>query len=80
MEVIVLVNVHNCECHVNFIKTAIVQTTDQSFDFNGESDLDLEYAMGLTPFQKITLLQAGDIVEGYLDLLSSLTPFRLTVI
>lgn len=43
---------------------AIVQTTNQSFDFNGESDLDLEYAMGLTNPQPITLLQTGDIVEG----------------
>ena len=44
--------------------TAVVQTTNQSFDFNGESDLDLEYAMALTNPQIITLLQTGDIVEG----------------
>jgi len=49
------------------ILIAIVQTTDQSFNFNGESDLDLEYAMGLTAPQTITLLQTGDIVEGHLD-------------
>ncbi|TDL19226.1 subtilisin-like protein [Rickenella mellea] len=41
-----------------------VQTTSQSFNFNGESDLDLEYAMSLTNPQPITLLQAGDLVEG----------------
>ncbi|KAF8817102.1 subtilisin-like protein [Phlegmacium glaucopus] len=46
------------------IDGAIIQTTDQSFNFNGESDLDLEYAMGLTAPQTITLLQTGDIVEG----------------
>ncbi|RDB14895.1 Aorsin [Hypsizygus marmoreus] len=46
------------------IDGAIVQTTNQSFNFNGESDLDLEYAMGLTSPQPITLLQTGDIVEG----------------
>ncbi|KAG6902424.1 hypothetical protein C0995_000350 [Termitomyces sp. Mi166 len=46
------------------IDGAIVQTTNQSFNFNGESDLDLEYAMGLTNPQPITLLQTGDIVEG----------------
>ncbi|KAF5315002.1 hypothetical protein D9619_007273 [Psilocybe cf. subviscida] len=46
------------------IDGAVVQTTQQSFDFNGESDLDLEYAMGLTAPQTITLLQTGDIVEG----------------
>ena len=40
------------------------QTTEQSFDFNGESDLDLEYAMALTNPQPITLLQTGDTVEG----------------
>lgn len=42
----------------------MIQTTDQSFDFNGESDLDLEYAMGLTNPQPITLLQTGDLAEG----------------
>ncbi|KAH0586015.1 hypothetical protein H2248_007292 [Termitomyces sp. 'cryptogamus'] len=46
------------------IDGAIVQTFNQSFNFNGESDLDLEYAMGLTNPQPITLLQTGDIVEG----------------
>lgn len=46
------------------IDGAVVQTTNQSFDFNGESDLDLEYAMTLTNPQPITLLQTGDLVEG----------------
>ncbi|KAF9474024.1 hypothetical protein BDN70DRAFT_816380 [Pholiota conissans] len=46
------------------IDGAVVQTTNQSFDFNGESDLDLEYAMSLTNPQEITLLQTGDLVEG----------------
>ncbi|KAF8990005.1 subtilisin-like protein [Cyathus striatus] len=46
------------------IDGAVVQTTNQSFDFNGESDLDLEYAMTLTAPQPITLLQTGDLVEG----------------
>ncbi|KIK70403.1 hypothetical protein GYMLUDRAFT_32410 [Collybiopsis luxurians FD-317 M1] len=46
------------------IDGAVVQTTNQSFDFNGESDLDLEYAMALTNPQTITLLQTGDLVEG----------------
>ncbi|KAH9034857.1 subtilisin-like protein, partial [Lactarius pseudohatsudake] len=44
--------------------TCVVQTTSQSFNFNGESDLDLEYAMVLTNPQPITLLQTGDLVEG----------------
>ena len=64
MEVIVHVNVHHCQRQAYKNLTAIIQTTNQSFDFNGESDLDLEYAMGLTAPQKITLLQTGDIVEG----------------
>ena len=37
---------------------------DQGFDFNGESDLDLQYSMSLTNPQPITLLQTGDLVEG----------------
>lgn len=48
----------------NGFSKAVVQTTDQSFDFNGESDLDLEYAMSLTNPQPITLLQTGDLTEG----------------
>lgn len=46
------------------IDGGVAQTTNQSFDFNGESDLDLEYAMTLTNPQPITLLQTGDLVEG----------------
>ncbi|OBZ71486.1 Tripeptidyl-peptidase SED1 [Grifola frondosa] len=46
------------------IDGGVVQTTDQSFDFNGESDLDLEYAFALTNPQPISLLQTGDLVEG----------------
>ncbi|KAG6875123.1 hypothetical protein C0992_005137, partial [Termitomyces sp. T32_za158] len=44
-----------------------VNYTPVSTDKNSygiESDLDLEYAMGLTNPQPITLLQTGDIVEG----------------
>ncbi|KAJ3981324.1 subtilisin-like protein [Lentinula detonsa] len=46
------------------IDGAVVQTTNQSFDFNGESDLDLEYGMALVNPQTVTLLQTGDLVEG----------------
>jgi len=46
------------------IDGAVVQTINQSFNNNGESNLDLQYAMGLTAPQTITLLQTGDIVEG----------------
>jgi hypothetical protein len=44
--------------------SAVVQTTDQGFEFNGESSLDLQYSMALTIPQNITLLQTGDLVEG----------------
>ncbi|KAH9850152.1 subtilisin-like protein [Lenzites betulinus] len=46
------------------IDGGVAQTTNQGFNFNGESDLDLEYAFGLTNPQPILLLQAGDLVEG----------------
>jgi len=46
------------------IDGAVVQTTNQSFNFNGESDLDLQYGFALTNPQPIHLLQTGDIVEG----------------
>lgn len=52
-----------------FLNIGVVQQQDQSFDFNGESDLDLEYAMSLTDPTPVTLLQTGDLVEG-LDLRS----------
>ncbi|KAH8820611.1 peptidase S8/S53 domain-containing protein [Xylogone sp. PMI_703] len=48
----------------DLIDGAIVQTTSQSFDNNGESDLDLEYAIALVYPQKVTLYQVGDTVEG----------------
>ncbi|KLO15522.1 subtilisin-like protein [Schizopora paradoxa] len=41
-----------------------VATVNQSFNFNGESDLDLEYGMALAAPLKVTLYQAGDIPEG----------------
>ena len=46
------------------IDGGVVQTTDRSFGYNGESDLDLEYAMTLVNPQKVTLYQTGDLVEG----------------
>ncbi|KAF8158454.1 subtilisin-like protein [Crassisporium funariophilum] len=46
------------------IDGAVVQTTEQSFNFNGESSLDLQYGMGLTNPQPVTLLQTGDLAEG----------------
>lgn len=46
------------------IDGGVLQHRNQSFDFNGESDLDLEYAMTLVYPQQVTLYQAGDLVEG----------------
>ncbi|TAQ88670.1 hypothetical protein B7494_g2997 [Chlorociboria aeruginascens] len=48
----------------DLIDGAIVQTTNRSFDFNGESSLDLQYAMSLVYPQQVTLFQVGDVVEG----------------
>ncbi|KIJ65932.1 hypothetical protein HYDPIDRAFT_187022 [Hydnomerulius pinastri MD-312] len=42
-----------------------VQTQYVGFNYNGESNLDLEYAMTLvTAAQEVTLYQVGDMVEG----------------
>jgi len=46
------------------IDGGVAQTQNQSFNFNGESDLDLEYAMTLVYPQKVTLYQVGDLEEG----------------
>ena len=46
------------------IDGGVVQQTNMSFGFNGESDLDLEYAMSLVYPQQVTLYQVGDLVEG----------------
>ncbi|KUJ19485.1 subtilisin-like protein [Mollisia scopiformis] len=49
---------------IDLIDGATVQTSTQSFDDNGESDLDLQYAIALVYPQKVTLYQTGDAVEG----------------
>lgn len=46
------------------IDGGVVQTQVKSFNYNGESDLDLEYAMALVYPQNVTLFQVGDLVEG----------------
>jgi tripeptidyl-peptidase-1 len=50
--------------NTNLIDGAIIQTQNQSFNFNGESALDLQYAMSLVSPQLTTLFQVGDIVSG----------------
>ena len=44
--------------------SAVIQTTNQGSEFNLESSVDLEYGMGLTYPQPVTLLQLGDLVQG----------------
>lgn len=46
------------------IDGAVVQQSEMSFGYNGESNLDLEYGMALVYPQKVTLYQVGDVVEG----------------
>ena len=47
------------------VELGVIQTSNESFDYNGESDLDLEYGMTLvTKSQNVTLYQVGDIIEG----------------
>ena len=56
----------------------MAQTDDQGFNFNGESDLDLQYAFGLTNPQPILLLQTGDLVEGVFPFSSFLVTYSDT--
>ena len=50
---------------IDQIVLGVVQTVNQSFDYNAESNLDLEYGMTLvTKSQNVTLYQVGDIVQG----------------
>ena len=48
----------------DLVDGAVVQTQVESFEYNGESDLDLEYAMTLVNPQPVTLYQVGDLEEG----------------
>lgn len=47
------------------IDGGFVQTTDKGFDYNGESNLDLQYGMEMVSSkQPVTLYQVGDAQEG----------------
>ncbi len=46
------------------VQGGVDQTSTQSFNDNGESDLDLEYAIALVYPQSVTVYQTGDLVEG----------------
>ncbi|EON95925.1 putative subtilisin-like protein [Phaeoacremonium minimum UCRPA7] len=49
---------------VQLLDNGVLQTQNQSFSFNGESALDLEFAMALIFPQQATLFQVGDLVQG----------------
>ncbi|KAM0791633.1 hypothetical protein ACM66B_006071 [Microbotryomycetes sp. NB124-2] len=46
------------------IDNGVVQQEQQGFDYNGESNLDIEYAIGLVAPQPLGLYQVGDEVQG----------------
>jgi len=52
--------------HQNIL--GVVQTEATGFEYNGESNLDLQYAINLVNLknykQKVTLYQVGDIPQG----------------
>jgi 2',3'-cyclic-nucleotide 2'-phosphodiesterase (5'-nucleotidase family) len=47
-----------------FLSVGVVQQQNQSSTYDGEGDLDLEYAMALIDPTPVTLLQTGDLVQG----------------
>jgi tripeptidyl-peptidase-1 len=46
------------------INGGVLLPTNRSFNFNGESNLDLEIAMAVVAPMKVTLYQVGDSVQG----------------
>ena len=59
----------------------VVQTIQEEFDYNGESNLDLQYAMNLVGSkQDVILYQVGDIPQGLRHFLTSLVCNELTPI
>lgn len=49
---------------VTLLDNGVVQNQNKSFQFNGESALDLEFAMALIYPQQATLYQVGDLVQS----------------
>ena len=62
----------------------MVQTIQEEFDYNGESNLDLQYAMNLVNLvgskQDVILYQVGDIPQGLRHSLGSFSGNELTPI
>lgn len=46
------------------IQGGVLQRIVESFQYNGESNLDLEYAIAIAAPQDVTLYQVGDLVQG----------------
>lgn len=49
---------------IHFVAGGVLQKEKQSFFYNGESSLDLEYSMSLVYPQGVTLYQVGDMDQG----------------
>lgn len=61
--------------------SGVVQTIQEEFDYNGESNLDLQYAMNLVGSkQDVILYQVGDIPQGLCHFLASFSGNELTPI
>jgi hypothetical protein len=59
----------------------VVQTIQEEFDYNGESNLDLQYAMNLVGSkQDVILYQVGDIPQGLRHFLALFSDNELTPI
>ena len=61
--------------NVVFFSKGVVQTIQEEFDYNAESNLDLQYAMNLVNLvgskQDVILYQVGDIPQGVYHFLLS---------
>lgn len=67
--------------NVVFFQKGVVQTIQEEFDYNGESNLDLQYAMNLVGSkQDVILYQVGDIPQGLRHSISSFSGNELTPI
>ena len=70
--------------NVVFFFKGVVQTIQEEFDYNGESNLDLQYAMNLVNLvgseQDVILYQVGDIPQGLRLFLASFSDNELTSI
>ena len=67
-----------------FFSKGVVQTIQEEFDYNGESNLDLQYAMNLVNLvgskQDVILYQVGDIPQGLHHFIASFSGNELTPI